>query len=109
MEVFSRGHTLYRGPAWDQGEEVELGAQSSAARGGVVTRTVFSRGEEEASVALTAPKISFSFAASSLLTDVEEGRIGGQHPSSKPTCSSFHKGWGLTWEEGLNRLSPFRG
>lgn len=71
---------------------MELGAQSSAARGGVVTKTVVSQGEEEASVALTAPKIGFSFAASSLLTDVQEGKIGGRHPSSKPTCSPFHKG-----------------
>lgn len=65
------------------------GTESSAARG-VVARTVISRGEEEASVVLTAPKIGFSFAASSVLTDMEEGRIGGRHQSSKPTCNTSY-------------------
>lgn len=75
--------------ASDQGEKVggTTSAESSAARG-VVARTVISRGEEAASVALTAPKKGFSFAASSVLTYMEEGRIGGRHQSSKPTCNT---------------------
>lgn len=34
------------------------------------------------------PKKGFSFAASSVLTYMEEGRIGGRHQSSKPTCNT---------------------
>lgn len=45
-----------------------------------------------------APKRGVSFAASSVLMDVEEGRISGQtHLWSLP--------WGLTWERGVNRLN----
>lgn len=102
---FSGGHTLYRGPAWGQGEEVELGAESSAAGGGVGTRTVVSRGGEEAAVALTATKIGFSFAASLVLLDIGEGRIGGQQLSFRHPCGHFHKGWGLMCVGGLNRLN----
>lgn len=71
----------------------------------VGTRTVVSRGGEEAAVALTATKIGFSFAASLVLLDIGEGRVGGQQLSFRHPCGHFHKGWGLMWVGGLNRLN----
>lgn len=41
-------------------------------------------------MALTAPKLGFSFAASFVLIDMEEGGINGQEQSTKPTCDPFH-------------------
>lgn len=79
---------------------MELRAESSAAGGGVLTRTVVSRDGEEAAVALTATRIGFSFAASLGLLDMGEAReVASSCPPDTPVVTSIKGGASHGWED----------